>query len=55
MPKKANNGNETMQEKLEYIGLDMRTIPDFVKNYRPIKFTIPRYDDETQYKKYTYI
>ena len=55
MPKKANNGNETMQEKLEYIGLDMRTIPDFVKNYRPIKFTIPRYDDETQYKQYRYI
>lgn len=55
MQKKSNNGNETMQEKLEYIGLDMRTIPDFVKNYRPIKFTIPRYDDETQYKQYRYI
>lgn len=55
MPKKADNGNETMQEKLEYIGLDMRTIPDFVKNYRPIKFKIPRCDDETQYKQYKYI
>jgi len=55
MRKKAETGKETMQEKLDYIGLDMRTIPNFVKEYRPIKFKIPRYDDEKQYKQYRYI
>lgn len=55
MPKKAGNKNNSIKEKLEYIGLDLENIPEELKEYKPLEFRIPKFYEEKQYKQYRYI
>ena len=36
MPKKAGDKNNSIKEKLEYIGLDLENIPEELKEYKPL-------------------
>ena len=55
MPKKTVENNETIKEKLEYLGLDLEKIPKSIKQYEPLEFRIPKFYDEKQYKQYRYV
>ncbi len=53
MPKGTRNN--TMEEKLQYLGFDLDAIPNTIKNNKNLKFRIPKTYDEKQYKQYRYI
>ena len=55
MPKKTVENNETIKEKLEYLGLDLDKIPKSIKQYKPLEFRIPKFYDEKQYRQYKYV
>ena len=55
MPKKTVEKNETIKEKLEYLGLDLDKIPRSIKQYKPLEFRIPKFYDEKQYRQYRYV
>ena len=46
---------DNMKEKIEYLGLDLENIPSTIKNFKPIKYRIPKFYDEKQYKQYRYV
>ena len=46
---------ESMEEKLNYLGLNLDKIPAFIKNFEPLEFRIPKFYDERQYRQYRYI
>lgn len=54
MPKKIEK-NESIEEKLEYLGLDLGKIPASLKKVEPLDFRIPKFYDEKQYRQYRYI
>ena len=54
MPKKTVK-NEGIEDKLEYLSLDLDNIPKEFKNYKPLEFRIPKFYDEKQYRQYRYI
>ena len=55
MPKQTVENNDTIKEKLEYLGLDLEKIPKNIKQYKPLEFRIPKFYDEEQYKQYRYV
>lgn len=55
MPKKTVEKNESIKEKLEYIGLDLDNIPKELSNYKPLEFRIPKFYEEKQYRQYRYV
>ncbi len=55
VPKKTVPNNGTINEKLEYLGLDLDKIPKSIKQYEPLEFRIPKFYDEKQYRQYRYI
>ena len=55
MPKQTVENNDTIKEKLEYLGLDLEKIPKSIKQYKPLEFRIPKFYDEEQYKQYRYV
>ena len=54
MPKKLRT-QENIEEKLEYIGLDLDKIPASIKKFEPLDFRIPKFYDEKQYRQYRYV
>ncbi len=46
---------ETMEEKLEYIGLNLDKIPAKLKKVEPLEFRVPKFYDEKQYRQYRYV
>lgn len=54
MPKKLKV-QDNIEEKLEYIGLDLDKIPASIKKFEPLDFRIPKFYDEKQYRQYRYI
>ena len=54
MPKKIEK-NASIEEKLEYLGLDLGKIPASLKKVEPLDFRIPKFYDEKQYRQYRYI
>lgn len=54
MPKNIEK-TETIEEKLEYLGLDLQKIPASIKKFEPLEFRIPKFYDEKQYRQYRYI
>ncbi len=46
---------DTMEQKLEYLGLDLDELPKAIKDVKNLKFRIPKTYDEKQYKQYRYI
>ena len=51
MPKKT----ETIEEKLEYLGLNLEKIPANIKKVESLEFRVPKFYDEKQYRQYRYI
>ena len=47
--------NNSIKEKLEYLGLDLEKIPNSIKSFKQLKFRIPKFYDEKQYKQYRYV
>lgn len=54
MPKKIDN-KESIEEKLEYLGLNLEKIPAALKKAEPLEFRVPKFYDEKQYRQYRYI
>lgn len=46
---------ESIEEKLEYLGLNLEKIPAGLKKFEPLEFRIPKFYDEKQYRQYRYI
>lgn len=46
---------ESIEEKLEYLGLNLDKIPAGIKKFEPLEFRIPKFYDEKQYRQYRYI
>ena len=53
MPKKTNKAS--IEEKLNYLGLDLKEIPKEFKKYKSLEFRIPKFYDEKLYKQYRYV
>ena len=53
MPKKITSNS--IEEKLEYLGLDLEKIPKELIEHKPLEFRVPKFYDEKQYKQYKYI
>lgn len=54
LPKKVQI-QENIEEKLEYIGLNLEKVPASLKKFEPLDFRIPKFYDEKQYRQYRYI
>ncbi len=55
MPRKASDINDSIIGKLDYLGLNLDKIPTHIKNFKPLRFRVPRTYEEKQYKQYRYI
>ena len=55
MARKKTNKGYDIEEKLEYIGLDLDNIPEKFMEFEPLEFRIPKFYDEKQYKQYRYV
>ena len=55
MPKKTVKNNETITDKLEYLGLNLDKLPRNIKQNSPLEFRIPKFYDEKQYRQYRYV
>lgn len=44
-----------MEEKLEYLGLNLEKIPAKIKKVEPLEFRVPKFYDEKQYRQYRYV
>ena len=53
MPKKIEKNS--IEEKLEYLGLNLDKIPVSLKKFTPLDFRVPKFYDEKQYRQYRYI
>ena len=54
MPEITNDEKEIIEQKLEYIGLDLENVPEFLKSFKPLNYRpLESYDDT--YKIYKYI
>ena len=49
------NTNDSVINKLEYIGLDLNNIPEKFKKFEPLEYRPSKYDDEHTYKVYRYV
>ena len=54
LPKKIEK-TESIEEKLEYLGLNLEKIPATIKKFESLEFRIPKFYDEKQYRQYRYI
>lgn len=50
-----NIEDSKIQEKLKYIGLNLNSIPKFLKEYEEISYRASKLYDETNYKVYKYV
>lgn len=55
MPRKKIEKKSEIIEKLEYIGLDLDNIPDNIQNVKPLKFKVPKFYNEKQYRQYRFV
>ena len=55
MTKSTIDKKENIEEKLEYLGLDLENIQKQLKDFEPLKFRIPKTYEEKQYKQYRYV
>ena len=55
MPRKTKESDQTLENNLEYIGLNLSKIPNFLKQYESLNFRPSKSYDETVYKVYKYI
>lgn len=55
MSKITNENKKQIQEKLDYIGLDLNKIPRFLKQFNALDFRATRSYDDKLYKVYKYV
>ncbi len=55
MPKKTGEKIDEIKEKLDYLGLSLEDAKNQFENYEPLKFRVPKFYDEKQYRQYRYI
>ena len=55
MARKKTSKDYDIEEKLEYIGLDLENIPKKFMEFEPLEFRVPKSYDEKQYKQYRYV
>ena len=56
MPKRIEKSEtSSIEQKLEYLGLNLEKIPAAVKKFTPLDFRVPKFYDEKQYRQYRYI
>ena len=55
MPRKKKEKIEEIEDKLEYLGLELDNIPKKLKEFEPLEFRVSRFYDEKQYRQYRYI
>ena len=55
MPRKKKEKVEGIEDKLEYLGLELDNIPKKIKEFEPLEFRVSRFYDEKQYRQYRYI
>ncbi len=46
---------DDIKEKLDYLGLDLDNVPQSLRNFEPLDFTVIKGYDDTQYKQYRYV
>lgn len=55
MSRKKKEKIEGIEDKLEYLGLELDNIPKKLKEFEPLEFRVSRFYDEKQYRQYRYI
>ena len=56
MPKKTGEKIvDEIKENLKYLGLNLEEAKNQFENYEPLKFRVPKFYDEKQYRQYKYI
>mgnify|MGYP005805161903 CR=1 FL=1 len=55
LARKKTSKDYDIEEKLEYIGLDLENIPKKFMEFEPLEFRVPKSYDEKQYKQYRYV
>lgn len=55
MARRTIKKKDAIEEKLEYIGLDLKNIPEEILEFEPLEYRIPKKYDEKQYRRYKYV
>ena len=55
MARKIVNKNIGIEEKLEYLGLELNEIPKEFINIKPLKYRVSKFYDEKHYRQYRYL
>lgn len=55
MAKSTNENEKILEEKLQYIGLNLEKIPTYLKQMKPITFRPMKNYEDTSYKVYRYV
>ena len=59
MPRKTFKGNtenlNLLKNKIGYIGFELGEVPEFLKDFTPLNYNVPKIYDETSYKIYKYV
>ncbi len=49
------NTNDNIIDKFKYLGLDLASIPELIREFEPLDYRPSKYNDEHLYKVYKYI
>ena len=59
MPRKVVKGTtenlNILRDKINYIGFELEEVPEFLKEFEPLNYRVPKVYDETTYKVYKYV
>ena len=55
LPKRKIKKEYNIQEKLDYLGLDLDNIPEILKDVQPLEFRVPKIYNEKQYRQYRFV
>ena len=58
MPKKVKGTTENLnmlRDKVNYIGFELEEVPEFLKEFEPLNYRVPKVYDEITYKVYKYV
>ena len=55
MPRRKTVKTAGLEDKLEYLGLDLNKIPKTLLEYEPIEYRVPRLYEEKQFRQYKYV
>ena len=55
MPKKTIDNKDEIKEKLDYLGIDLENVQKQINEFEDLRFRIPKFYDEKQYRQYRFI